>query len=78
MEQTSNNTEHNMTYKIIEEEVKQEEVKQEEEVRQEEVATDIENTTNSEIHVEEAKQAKTRTQAKPKAKPKTQHDTDTN
>jgi len=86
MEQTFNNIEHNMTDKIIEElvnhiedtveeEVKQEEVKQEE-VKQEEVIR-IENTTNNEINVEETKQVKPRTNAKPKSKPKTQNDTDT-
>ena len=100
MEQTSNNIEHNMTDRIIEElvnhvenkveaEVKQEEeVKQQEEVmkeeeahqaevKQEDVVNGIENTTNSEINFEEAKQAKTRTKSKPKSKPKTQNDTDT-
>ena len=86
MEQTSNNTEHNMTDRIIEEEAKQEEVVNDaenttnneinvEEVKQEEVVNDIENTTNNEINVEEAKQTKTRTKAKPKSKPKTQNNT---
>ena len=64
MEQTANTIDHKMTDKIIEEEVNQEyeEVKQEdEEVNQE----------------EEPKQVKTITKAKPKAKPKTQQDTET-
>ena len=39
MEQASNNTENNMAYKVIEEEV-----------QQEEVVNHIENTTNSENH----------------------------
>ena len=45
IEQTSDNTEHNMTDKIIEKEVKQEEV-----------VNDIGKTTNSAINVEEVKQ----------------------
>ena len=84
MEQTSNNTEHNLTDKIIEEEVKHaEEVKQEEGVEQEEVVNNIENptTTTKENKAEEKQEepthAKTITHAKPKSKPKTQHDTDT-
>ena len=44
MEQTSNNTEHNGTDRIIKEEVKQE------------VVNDVVNTTNSEINAEEVKQ----------------------
>ena len=78
MEQTSNNSEHNMTDKIIEQEVKhEEEVKQEEVKHEKEVVNHIENTTNNEHIFEEAKQAKTRTKPKPKSKPKPQHDTDT-
>jgi len=70
----------------VEEEAKQEEVANNienttysemnvgEDLKQE-VVNNIENITNSEAHVEEGKQAKTNTKARPKAKPKTQHDT---